>query len=322
MRVVTKRTGLSADLLRAWERRHDVIHPQRSASGQRLYSDADIERLHLLYQATISGRSIGQVAKLPTRALPTLIREDATAAEPVARRRGPHATEAMASRAMAHTTAGAHSQSAREYLDDCMRAAKRLDGARLGAALRSATVSLHAGDFLDALVVPLLESIGPGWRPGTLSPAHGHLARAVLRRTLDNAIAEASSPAATAGVVVGTPAGEVHEFGALLAAMSAAIEGWRVTYLGTNLPAEHIASAAAITKARAVALSIDHPKPDPSLGDEFRRLRRALPRKVMLVVGGAASSTYGAALDEIGAIRPADLAGLRQQLRALRSARA
>ena len=66
MRVVTRRTGLSADLLRAWERRHEVVKPSRSMGGRRLYSDDDIERLRLLYRATLAGRSIGQVAESPS----------------------------------------------------------------------------------------------------------------------------------------------------------------------------------------------------------------------------------------------------------------
>jgi MerR family transcriptional regulator, light-induced transcriptional regulator len=79
MRVVTRRTGLSADLLRAWERRYEVVTPARSESGRRLYSDADIERLRLLYRATLAGRTIGQVAELPTDALAALVRRDAAA---------------------------------------------------------------------------------------------------------------------------------------------------------------------------------------------------------------------------------------------------
>ena len=57
MQVVTRRTGLSADLLRAWEKRYEVVKPARSPSGRRLYSDADVEyhlktlaRLGLLIQ--------------------------------------------------------------------------------------------------------------------------------------------------------------------------------------------------------------------------------------------------------------------------------
>jgi DNA-binding transcriptional MerR regulator len=79
MRIVTRRTGLSAHLLRAWERRYEVVKPSRSEGGRRLYSDADIERLRLLYHATLAGRSIGQVAELSTEALTALVRLDAEA---------------------------------------------------------------------------------------------------------------------------------------------------------------------------------------------------------------------------------------------------
>ena len=69
IQVVTRRTGVSADVLRVWEKRYAVVTPVRSASGRRLYSDADIERLRLMVQTTRTGRTIGQVAALPTAAL-------------------------------------------------------------------------------------------------------------------------------------------------------------------------------------------------------------------------------------------------------------
>src|SRR5512145_2979484 len=79
MRVVTRRTGLSAEILRVWERRYRVVTPARTQTGRRLYSDAEIERLHLLHRATLGGRSIGLVAALPTPALAKLVRQDAEA---------------------------------------------------------------------------------------------------------------------------------------------------------------------------------------------------------------------------------------------------
>ena len=60
--VVARRTGLSKDVLRVWESRYGVVHPSRSESGRRLYSEADVERLGLLRAATASGWSIGEVA--------------------------------------------------------------------------------------------------------------------------------------------------------------------------------------------------------------------------------------------------------------------
>jgi methanogenic corrinoid protein MtbC1 len=208
-----------------------------------------------------------------------------------------------------------------DYLGDCVRAVERLDALALEATLRRAVVALPAEALFDALVAPLLERIGAGWREGTLRPVHGHLASAVLRRVLDRVTETATSLVATPNLVVATPAGQVHEFGAMLAAAAAAADGWRVTYLGTDLPAEDIAEAAARTRARAVALSIVYPAGDPAVGHELRRLGALLPRDVTLVVGGGASLGYRAVLEEIGASLLGGLAELRSQLRTLRRGR-
>src|SRR5688500_6713530 len=84
--VVAERTGLSPDLLRVWELRYRAVEPSRAADGQRLYSDDDVERLRLLRLGTLAGRSIRQVAQLPTEALTQLVREDEAARQRAARR--------------------------------------------------------------------------------------------------------------------------------------------------------------------------------------------------------------------------------------------
>jgi MerR family transcriptional regulator, light-induced transcriptional regulator len=308
MRVVTRRTGLSADLLRAWEKRYEVVKPSRSESGHRLYSDADIERLGLLYRATLAGRGIGQVAGLSTPALATLVRQDAAA-------------ERSGDGSQSPPPAAPRADSVVQYLGDCIHAIERLDGVALEATLRRAAVTLPADALLDTLVVSLLDHVGTRWREGTLRPVHGHLASAVLRRVLDTVIEIAASAAATPNVVVATPAGQVHEFGALLAAATAAAEGWRVTYLGAGLPAEDIAEAATRTRAQAVALSVVYPGRDTAVAHELRRLGALLPKEVRLVVGGAVSSGYRAVLDEVGATSVDDLADFRLRLRAIRRGR-
>ena len=45
-------TGLSTHTIRAWERRHDALQPQRSESGQRQYSTDDVEFLIRVKQLT------------------------------------------------------------------------------------------------------------------------------------------------------------------------------------------------------------------------------------------------------------------------------
>jgi methanogenic corrinoid protein MtbC1 len=102
----------------------------------------------------------------------------------------------------------------------------------------------------------------------------------------------------------------------MLAATSAGGHGWRVIYLGPNLPAEELARAAQIAKADAVALSIVYPTDDPRITRELRTLRSLLPPRVGLVIGGSGAAAYGEVVSEIGADALTSVTDLRRWLRA------
>ena len=76
IRVVARRTGLSPELLRVWEKRYGAVEPGRTKTGRRVYSDKDIERLSLIRKVTLSGRRVGEVSALPIEALEALSHED------------------------------------------------------------------------------------------------------------------------------------------------------------------------------------------------------------------------------------------------------
>ena len=96
---------------------------------------------------------------------------------------------------------------------------------------------------IDRIASPLFEHVGELWNRGDVKPAHEHLVSATIQG-LFGGVLEAADPSGVApGIVVTTPAGQTHEFGALFAAATAASEGWRVTYLGPDLPADDIATA-------------------------------------------------------------------------------
>lgn len=56
-----------------------AVQPDRDSAGQRMYTDADVERLTLLRAAPAAGRSIGRVARLPTEAIAALVEDDSPA---------------------------------------------------------------------------------------------------------------------------------------------------------------------------------------------------------------------------------------------------
>lgn len=297
IRVAARRTGLNQDVLRAWEIRYGAVLPERSAGGQRLYSDADIERLRLIRLAQEGGRRVGQVAGLSLEELRTMVHEDELSAVSVLGEGDPVSVRTRP----------------QSFLEQSLEAVRRLDATHLEAVLRRAAVNLEGTAFVDHVLAPLMIEIGDLWHSDALTPGHERLATTVVRRLLDeqrSSLANDNGPR----IVVATPAGQHHEIGAMLAAASAAAEGWNVIYLGPNLPAASIAEAAVTTGARAVALSLIYPSDDPRLPDELKELRRSLPENVIIIVGGQAAGAYRPALEELGALWLPDAPALRSAL--------
>jgi DNA-binding transcriptional MerR regulator len=298
MGVVTTRTGLSSHALRAWEKRYRVVRPGRSAGGHRLYSDRDVERLRMLHRLTLGGRRIGQLAGFSDDELASLLREDeaAGATAPVA-------------------DTGLSAGNLSDLRDASLDAVRELDSDRLDLLLRRAVLGLDTMTYLDHLMAPLLREIGEVWALGEVTPAHEHVASAVVRRVggwvLENLEAGDAAPT----IVIGTPAGHRHELGALAAAIAAASAGWRVRYVGADLPAVDIGLAATGSEAAAVALSLVYPPADPEIARELRTLRSVLPDAIPIVVGGRAADTYGDTVNEIGALRLDSFEELRKYLK-------
>jgi len=299
MKVVVRRTGLSPHLIRMWERRYRAVVPDRTNTGRRLYSDADISRLSLLRQATEAGESIGQIATLPIEDLARLI-DDFPAYQAQAQR--PEDTVAPGG-----------------FLDRSLKAAIALDGPELEAILLEASVALGQQAFLDRILMPLLDRAGELWEQGDLKISQEHLASAVVRSLLGIMALTQQSDQHGPLLLTTTPSGQRHEFGALAASVTAVSAGWRSAYLGPDLPAEEIASAAKDRGARAVALSLVYPGDDPRVALELRKLVRLLDGGVTLLVGGRASQAYQDVLEEIGAVHVHDLAELRSILNQFRN---
>lgn len=284
--VVSSRTGLSVEVLRAWERRYAVVQPTRSVDGQRLYSDADVERLGLLHRAARAGRSLATLASLPTIELQQMVAEDAEQAS--ARPSLPGA-----------------------YREQAMEAVRALDPERLDSLLRRALLSLGAITFLEELVAPLLVDIGDAWHDGRITVAHEHAASAALVQFLGWITRALEVPGDAPRVLLATPAGEHHALGGMIAAAAAAHDGWHVTWLGADLPASQVAAGAMLGSAKLVALSVAGDTPD--LDRELRALRAQLDPHVPLLVGGARAATLA---DVPGVTRVRDLPHWRALLNA------
>lgn len=289
--VVAKRTGISLHVLRAWERRYGVVEPVRTAGGQRLYSDADIQRLRLLREVTEAGRNISQVADLSDEELAVLAAEDVT------------------------TGAKPLQDTAAWYRETCLAAGERLDGDAVYATLMRAVVSLRPREFMGDVLLPLLQEVGERWHAGRLGAVHEHVVSQAARRVLYWLLEAFESTPDAPVLIATTPSGEQHEFGAMAVSAAALEEGWRVVYLGASLPPAEIVRAARHVRARLVALSAVNTPEGNELVREVAALEQELPEGTGLLIGGAGAAGQRAELERAGARVILDFGALRDVLR-------
>ena len=136
--------------------------------------------------------------------------------------------------------------------------------------------------------------------------ASEHLVTSVLRSVLGAALHPTSSTLRGPLMLFGTPAGERHELGLLMAALVASGAGANVTYLGADLPVEELLRAVDLTGAVVLVLALS-----ASSQNESRRaieaLRGGLRNDVAIWLGGAGSAALSmtpgiellASLDEL-----------------------
>lgn len=300
--LVAKRTGLNIHVLRAWERRYGVVEPRRTAGGSRRYSEEDVQRLSLLRRLVEGGHAIGDVARLPLAELQALARASLPG--------GAAAAEGEGSAAV---------RVGQRYVDECLARLTALDAPAVQAVLMRAVLALRSSEFVAGVAVPLLRRVGELWESGELRPSHEHTVSVAMDRALGWLLGSVEAQPGAPVLLASTPSGDIHGFGAMLAGVVAAEEGWTVAYLGPNLPAEDLAAAAVTTGASVLALSVVVP-PDSARLQELVRLADAVRGGARVVVGGAGALAAERRLTRAGLEVLHDFDELRAVLREMAAA--
>lgn len=254
LRTAARLTGLSPELLRAWERRHRVVEPLRTPGGTRRYSAADLERLRLVKAAVDAGHRISQVARLELAELKRV-------------------------------SAGAETRPAGR-LDEILAALHHFDSGEVQRLLSLQLSALGAARFAREIAVPLVREIGERWANGQMGIAREHLASSVLRSLLGSALQPTATSLLGPRIVFASPTGERHELGLLMAALTAVGAGANALYLGAELPVEDLLGAVEDTDAAALALSLVT-VPAAHAARTVSALRGGLASEVHLWLGGA-----------------------------------
>jgi DNA-binding transcriptional MerR regulator len=257
LRSAARLTGLSAEVLRAWERRHRVVEPVRTPGGARRYRASDLERLRLLKGAVGVGHRIGQLAGLSNAELERLGSEPGATA-----RSGP--------------------------TDETFAAIDALDAAELQRLLAIQLSTLGPLRFARGVALPLVREIGERWASQRLGIASEHLATAALRSMLGSALQPGVTALRGSRIVFATLPGERHEIGLLMAALTALGAGANPIYLGAEVPVGDLLVAVERSGAAVLALSVVTTAP-AEVARALTALRAGLPTDAHLWIGGSSA---------------------------------
>ncbi len=286
IQVVARRTGLSADVIRVWERRYSVVNPKRANNSRRLYSDEDVEKLNLLRRATSAGRRIGDVATLSIHKLRKLVDTDESAAAhmPVAKIEQRPSTGSVM-----------------EYFDDCLDAIKHLDGQNIYRSLSDASKSLGIIFLLEDLLRPLVSHVQDECRRGALRDTHYAITIYSIRGFLSSLVMNEPFVDAEYKLICASPSGQVSDIAALRLAAASKSNGWQAIFLGMYGSVDEIIYAQRKSNAQLVAIGITRPADDTLLPNQLRRLRNQLNPAIEIAVTGSGAAAYFDVLQEIKA---------------------
>jgi len=252
---VAEATGLSPETLRIWERRYGRPVALRLPSGHRRYTTAQVRWLRRVAEALARGHRPHRVIPLDDAALEELVAP-----------RAPAAPEGALA----------------EHVD----LVRHLAGVELRSRLLAAWDPDHHQEYLEHVIVPLVEAVGRGWADGELEVRHEHFASQVLEDVLRTARLDFPIPRHAPRVLLTTLSGERHGLGLQMAALACAARGVPYRLLGVDTPTAEIVLAARELGVDVVGISVSLATGGVETDRILAELRGLLPERVRVVVGG------------------------------------
>jgi DNA-binding transcriptional MerR regulator len=219
---LSRRTGVSPELLRAWELRYGLLRPTRSDGGYRLYASGDEARVRRVRALIADGMSAAEAARL------TLLETQPEAEPP--------------------------SPAVEQIAADLSRALDAFDAAGAHAALDRLLSTVSIEFAVAEVVIPYLHDLGDRWADGAVTVAQEHFASNLIRGRLLGLAIDWGSDRPFSAVLACLP-GEAHDLGLIIFGLLIGRRGWRVTFLGADTPFETLDDSVRTLAPTVIVLS-------------------------------------------------------------------
>lgn len=264
IKAVETITGITQHVIRAWENRYKAIVPMRTESNHRLYSNEQIEKLHLLKKLTENSYSISRIAHYDKTQLSALINE----LEPTL------------------VNKKDETPSYNEIINNCITYTQSYQTKEIEETLELAVQEFGQFIFLKEIIEPILIRVGELWTKGELRVSHEHFIAAVIKNTLINLMSANKVSSDAKSIILATTSGELHEMGCLIGGVIASSFGLKTVYLGTSLPAEEIIFSTKRSNAVIVFLGLVYPVNKEETSSIIKRINKYTDLNCNIVVAG------------------------------------
>ena len=260
---LSRRVGVTPELLRAWERRYGLLQPTRSAGGFRLYSSADEARVRSMQRHLGTGLSAAQAARAALEQADGP--ETAVAEDPL------------------------------ESAAALQEALERYDESAANGVLDRSLATFSTEAVLVDIVMPVLRSLGDRWAAGDVTIAQEHFASNVLRGRLLG-VARGWGRGTGPLALLACPPGEQHDLPLVLFGIALREAGWRIVFLGADTPISTIERTAEAIRPAAVIFAATVPDLLQAVESELVALAALAP----VLIGGSAADADLA--ERVGAV--------------------
>lgn len=271
IRTISEITGVPTTTLRAWERRYGLLKPSRTAKGHRLYSGEDIDLVKEIVKLLKSNHTISEAIRII---------------------KNPELQAAASPEADGHWVL---------YQQRMLKSIENFNEQNLDVTYNEA-LSIYPIDMVnEQVIVPVLRELGERWQEREAGIAEEHFFSAFLRNKLGARLHHESHRSRGKKILVACMPGEHHELGILLFCIAAISHGYRILYLGTDMPSAQLSKVVERTDVSAVLLS--GTRVSQWQQDQVEELKHSIQSvAVPFMFGGEVSEVHAEALESIGGL--------------------
>lgn len=255
-------SGIKAHTIRIWEKRYNLLTPERTDTNIRTYSLSSLQKLLNITLLYDHGYKISKIAKIPESDIPKTVKEVVS-----------------------------QKNSRSQNLNAFKLAMMNFDQTIFFNTYEKLLGTKSFREIFKEVFIPLLNEIGLLWQTDTISPAHEHFITSLIKQKIlvNTESLQNKSPIKQDKVFVSfLPENEIHDIGILYLNYEILLKGYKVVYLGQTIPIENLVDLIKYFD-NVYFLSYFTVKPDKTEIDtyieEFKKLLKDYPNPNIWILG-------------------------------------